>query len=528
MSNRQNPRRNPSAIVIGAGIAGLCSAARLVAAGFDVTVLERASAPGGKIRSVPTVAGPSDAGPTVMTLRPVFEEVFAALGARLNDCLTIRRSPVLARHFWPDGSTLDLTSDSAANTAAIEAFSDAANARGYRRFHRQTQALFNSFRGPMMERARPVLPELVATVLRKPSLITAMAPWRSLQAHLNRLFPDPRLAQLFGRYATYVGGSPLRSPALLGLIWQAESAGVWHVEGGLAQLPKAIEQLCIQKGVTVLYNSEAEEILCQDGTVTGVALEGGRRLRADVVVFNGDPRALAEGALGPAAARVAPQTQTAPRSLSALVWSFAATVSGPALTHHNVIFSKDNADEFRQLQSGRVPTDPTIYICAQDRGGDSRPKRGAPERFEMIINAPPLDAATGPELDFETCQTRTFRTLARLGLHFDPLPGPEALTTPRDFAERYPESLGSLYGQSPHGLTASLSRPQARTPIQGLYLAGGGAHPGAGIPMAALSAKHAVEEILSARTSRLAFRPTATPGGMSTASATMAPGPSRS
>ncbi|SLN57759.1 Hydroxyneurosporene desaturase [Roseovarius gaetbuli] len=226
-------------------------------------------------------------------------------------------------------------------------------------------------------------------------------------------------------------------------------------------------------------------------------------------------RALASGLLGPAATTVARQTLKAERSLSAQVWAFAAKSAGVDLVHHNVFFCAGPKAEFDDLHAGRPPRAPTIYLCAQDRGlPDAPPER---ERFEIILNAPPLCGLSHPSEEFAPCQTRTFLTLARFGLRFDPLPEAFALTTPGRFERLFPASLGSLYGQSPHAMMAAFQRPTARTPIAGLYLAGSGAHPGAGVPMATLSARHAAEAILSDRTLTSTCPQTAMPGGTSTA-----------
>jgi 1-hydroxycarotenoid 3,4-desaturase len=151
----------------------------------------------------------------------------------------------------------------------------------------------------------------------------------------------------------------------------------------------------------------------------------------------------------------------------------------------------------------------------------------ATERFEIIANAPPQRAEHSPR-ETPQCPTRSLETLARFGLHFTPEPeAARSLTTPADFAALFPASLGALYGQSPHGMMAAFQRPTARTRVAGLYLAGGGTHPGAGVPMAALSARHAAEAILSDRISTSQSRRTATPGGISTGSATGAGARSR-
>lgn len=509
-------------VIVGAGIAGLAAALRLSAVardtGREVLVLERQAAPGGKMRTLPSDAGPVDAGPTVLTMRPVFEALFVDAGARLEDHVTLIPQDILARHWWPDGSRLDLHANPDASAAAIRAFAGPKAEREFRAFSKRAAQLFKAFDAPMMQAAEPSLSSLSAYVMRNPTLIPAMAPQSTLADMLARQFSDPRLAQLFGRYATYVGGSPYRSPAILALIWQAEAAGVWCVKGGMHQLAKAIADLAAARGVQFHYGAHVERIEAAQGRVRAVHLADGQVIAAETVLFNGDPRALSTGALGPDMATVAPASRSTARSLSARVWSFTATPSGPDLVHHNVFFCADPRAEFAALEKGKAPQDPTLYICAEDRGQNSAVP--ALERFEIIANAPPVTTPTSspnstPE-DFTACQTQTFQSLARFGLSFDRLPGPEALTTPQGFARLFPASTGSLYGQSPHGMMAAFQRPTARTQISGLYLAGGGTHPGAGVPMATISAQHAVAAILNDLSSTSTSRPMAMHGGIST------------
>jgi len=484
----------PAAIVVGAGVGGLACAMRLQASGMQVTLLDMHAQPGGKMRTIPSAAGPVDAGPTVLTMRPVFEDLFAACGTRLSDHVNLTRQDVLARHFWPDGSRLDLFDDPGKSAKAIEAFSGRESREAFEQFWLETETLFDTFEGPMLQAAEPSQVELATQALRHPRLLPTLSPMATMARWLARRFPDPRLTQLFGRYATYVGGSPFESPALLSLIWQAEARGVWTVSGGMHTLAAAMANLFLDMGGTLHLRTRVTDIDANFGRVTGVKLADGTYLAAPVVVFNGDPRALALGRMGPHVSQLAPQAARDARSYSARVWSFAAKASGLPLVHHNVFFSGDVRSEFADLKAGRMPTDPSIYVCAEDRGHG----HGVPnslERFEIILNAAPLTQATAPPEEAETCLTQTFDSLARFGLRFDPLPDVTALTTPTMFDRLFPETAGSLYGQSPHGLTASLRRPRAKTALRGFYLVGGGAHPGAGVPMATLSAKHAAEAI---------------------------------
>ncbi|HEV8033376.1 1-hydroxycarotenoid 3,4-desaturase CrtD [Yoonia sp.] len=506
---------SPKIVVVGAGIGGLAAALRLAHQGCNVTVLDMHSAPGGKMRTVASDAGPVDAGPTVLTMRPVFEGLFADVDEVLSDHLTLEPLTTLARHYWDDGTMLDLDADPAQSLANVTATFGPKAGQEFAAFSARAKRLFDAFDAPMMRTPEPDQWAITKTVLRQPGLIPAMAPHRTLAGLLQHSFRDPRLAQLFGRYATYVGGSPYASPAILALIWQAEAQGVWSVKGGMHQLAQTIAGLAQARGATFHYNTPATRITRQNGRINGVQTATGH-FPADMVLFNGDPRALETGLLGEGAKDAVQPKHTTPRSLSAFVHAFAAVPDGVALKHHTVFFGHDPKAEFKALANGEMPTDATLYLCAQDHGAVAP---DALQRFEIIMNGPPVPRA--PEKEKPPCQTQIFKRFRAFGLTFSPTPGPEALTTPQGFDALFPASLGSLYGRSPHGMMAAFKRPTARTPLPGLYLCGGGTHPGAGVPMATLSGQHAAAAIMTDHASTLMSRPTATRGGTSTESATV-------
>ena len=367
-----------------------------------------------------------------------------------------------------------------------------------------------------MRNPNPSMLDMNRAVLNNPKILFKMHPLRTLSSLLNYKFRDSRLQQLFGRYSTYVGGSPLESPALLSLIWQAEARGVWSIKGGMKKLARVLEKLAKDRGASFHYSTEVKELNIKYDRLVSVTDNLNKSHEADKFIFNGDPRALALGKLGQEVKKVAPNEADCERSLSAYVWGFDAKVSGPDLVHHNVFFSDVKNSEFYDIKKGKMPVDPSIYICAQDRG------KNAPypttERFEIILNAPPVSRRKSTPEDYEKCKEITFKRLEMFGLNFQLNLKRENLTTPQDFEELFPASDGSLYGRSPHSLLATLKRPKCVTSLQNLFLVGGGVHPGAGVPMATLCAQLAVEEMTKDQTSILTFPQMATHGGTLTES----------
>ncbi|WP_242186282.1 1-hydroxycarotenoid 3,4-desaturase CrtD [Sphingomonas sp. CARO-RG-8B-R24-01] len=506
-------------VVIGAGIGGLATAALLAARGMHVTVVEAAQTPGGKMREVMADDTPIDAGPSVFTMRAVFDALFEACGASLDAHVALTPATILARHAWGD-DRLDLFADPAASEAAIGDFAGARAAAGYRAFRTEAQRIFTTLDRPFL-RAPQTNPLGLTWRLgwRGFADLSRIRPYETLWHALGEHFQDPRLRQLFGRYATYCGSSPFRCPATLMLIAHVEASGVWLVDGGMHQLARAIAALATRHGATFRYGTAVSEILVERGRAAGVALATGERIAATAVVCNADPAALAAGAFGDRARRAVSPVPPGRRSLSAMVWCARGTAQGFPLVRHNVVFSRDPAAEFAALAAGRLASDPSVYVCALDRDAADGAGCTAPERLQIIVNAPPTGDTPFTQAETDPCTQSMHATLRRAGLTLDLPEQATVLTTPSDFATLFPRTGGALYGPASHGWAASFRRPGSRTRIPGLYCAGGSTHPGAGVPMAALSARLAVDCLLRDRASMARSHPVAMPGGMSTPSA---------
>jgi 1-hydroxycarotenoid 3,4-desaturase len=431
---------------------------------------------------------------------------------------------VLARHAWRGShQRLDLLADVQDSADEIGRFSGADEARRYLAFCAEARAVYEQLEAPALRSARPTLAGMIRD-LGPGGLKTlaALGPFATLWARLGRHFRDPRLRQLFGRYATYCGGSPWQAPATLMLIAHVEQSGVWALEGGMHALAKTLSGLAAQRGVRQRFGQRCERILVEQGRVAGVRLQGGELIGAEAVVFNGDTNALACGLLGPEVQPAASSTPRQARSLSAMTWAVHGSTSGFPLVRHNVFFDDDYASEFDDIfRKRRLPQRATVYVCAQDRDDRASAPDGR-ERLLCLVNAPPdgdsrpFDA---PETDL--CLNRSLALMQHCGLRIEDSPRMVA-TTPADFERLFPATGGALYGPATHGWMTLFRRPGSASALPGLFLAGGSVHPGPGVPMAALSGQLAAGAVMAHLDSTSRSRRGATSGGTSTPSVTTA------
>lgn len=505
--------------VIGAGVGGLVTAIDLARQGMEVTVVEKAKGPGGKMREVGVAGTRIDGGPTLFTMTWVFEELFADAGASFGDYLTLRKAEVLARHAWGADQWLDLYADQERSAEAIARLAGPQEGERFRAFCAHARRVYETLEVPYLRSSRPTPLSLVSRIgFARLGALFEIKPYTSMWRLLGEYFRDPRLLQLFGRYTTYVGASPLLAPATLMLMAQVEQNGIWLVDGGMYRITAALARLAEERGVTLRYASEAQRIEVTGGRTQAVVLADGERLAADAVVFNGDVAALGAGLLGEDARRATAPTRPNERSHSLMAWTITARTEGFPLVRHSYFYSDDYPAEFRDVfDRQRLPQGPTVYICAQDRNDHDGIGPDGPERLQCLTYAPANgDTHTYDAAEIEQCEERTFSRLEHFGLRVQRRPEASVLTTPDQFHRLFPGSGGAIYGRAAHGSRSSFTRPASRSRIPGLYLAGGTTHPGPGVPMAAISGRLAAATLIQDLASTGRSRATVTLGGTST------------
>ena len=484
-------------IIIGAGIGGLSAAIRLAAAGRRVTVLEQNPAVGGKMSEIRAEGFRWDTGPSVITMRHVFEELFASAGRKLDDYLTLRPVDPLTRYFYPDGATLDAARDLSQMVGEIERIApDPRDVEGYlsflayaARIHRITGPVF-IYNDP------PTFWRVARTPLRD---IPAVDPLRTMDAAIRGFVRSPKLRQLLGRFATYVGASPYLAPATLSVIAHVElTGGVWYPQGGIYSIARAFETLARELGVEIRTDTPVRCIDVQNGAVAGVELADGERLEARQVIANVDvatvyEKLLPRDAVSPR--RVQTLTSAEP-SCSGLILLLGVDKQFPRLAHHNIFFSRDYRREFDDIfKRGVPPDDPTIYLAITSKSDPDHAPPGG-ENWFVLVNAP-ARKADQPAPDFSAYRDKILARLADYGFDARGHIRAEQMLTPRDLERLTGARGGALYGASSNDRFNALRRPHNRAPdVRGLYFAGGTTHPGGGVPMVTLSGKVAARMVL--------------------------------
>ncbi len=269
-------------IVIGAGMGGLAAAIDCAAAGASVTVIELQQKAGGKLRQLGVGGAMIDAGPTVFTMRHVFDDLFAGAGTTLEAEAPIEQASILARHVWGDGARLDLYADAEESADAIRHFSGPGEAGRFLEFIAHIRRVYATLDESFLRSSRPTPAEMMrrAGLAGLPDLF-ALKPWSSLWRSLGTFFRDPRLRQLYGRYATYCGSSPFEASATLMIVAHVEQMGVYYVRGGMIRLAEALEAVARRLGVRFEYGTGVRQIDCTSGAVSGC---DARQRRADPCV----------------------------------------------------------------------------------------------------------------------------------------------------------------------------------------------------------------------------------------------------
>jgi phytoene desaturase len=475
-------------VVVGAGLGGLAAAARLAALGHSVTVCEAAATVGGKLGVLERDGFTFDTGPSLLTVPDLVTDLFTATGGAAD--FEIRPVDPACSYRFADGTELTLPHDVTQVPASIEAVLGRDAAQAWRRWQRHSRRVWDLVAEPVLR--QPLSIPAVARMSMRPADLAAVAPWRTIAGAGRRAFADPRMRMWLNRYATYSGSDPRRTPAVLAVSSFVEQEfGAWYVRGGLRRIVESLAHRCEELGVDIRTDSRVHQLLTTDGRVVGVRC-GDDELAADLVVSDADAEHLYGALIGGAPSSVARRVRRTARSMAGFVLLLG--LSGRSRgAEHRVYFPRDYDAEFDAI-FGRHPhpvVDPTVYVHAPDDPA-LRPDDGS-EGWFVLVNAPAHDPGRGMDWDEDGLAARyadrVLDVLAERGVDVRPRLRFTEIITPADLERRAGAPGGAIYGTASHGPRAALRRPANRSPVPGLFLVGGSAHPGGGIPLVLMSAE---------------------------------------
>lgn len=460
-------------------------------------MFERNPTYGGKLGSYERDGFVFDTGPSLLTLPAVYRDLFIKTGrGELDDLVDLQEvEPAFAYH-WSDGSSAVLPGCGTGSIAtALGEALGAEAAADWRDLMAHAASVWQLTRRPVLESPLTGVRDLLP-LAKSWQDIRTVAPWRTLRSLGESRLRDPRLVTLLDRYATYTGSDPRRAPsALVTVPYVEQNFGAWHVGGGVRALADALFERCQKRGIDIRLNCGVQQILTEESKVTGVVTDAGDHVPADIVVANADAHHVYGGLLDdPAAAKARRALERATPSYSGFVLLLAVRGRTPGLQHHNVWFPHDYNAEFDALfaNPGRPVADPTIYVCAPN---DPLMRPDAEhESWFVLINAPRHGTGEGA-MDWtapgvaETYADEVLDVLARRGTDVRDRILWRHIRTPADLEAETAAPGGAIYGTSSNGTRAAFLRPANESPVAGLFLVGGSAHPGGGLPLVGMSAE---------------------------------------
>ncbi|MDX2009850.1 MAG: phytoene desaturase family protein [Myxococcaceae bacterium] len=482
------------AIVIGAGVGGLTAAMKLAHQGWQVDLYEKLDVPGGRCGRVEAGGFTWDLGPTIMLMPFVFEQAFASVGRKLSDYLELKRCDPNYRITFRDDSTITLTSELTRMRDELERLEPGSFER-YLRFLARGRDRHDTSLERFVTKHFDSLPQFL-TPANLPHIFRIGA-HQKLFSQVSKSFRDERLRQTMSFQTMYLGVSPYEAPAVFSLLPYTELAvGIWYPMGGMGAIPRALEKVCRELGVTLHYQKPVSRIVVEQGRATGVAFADGSVEKADVVVCNADYPWAAKHLIDQQVSS-RPELERKRYTSSGYMLYLGVKRRYDELLHHNVYFGNDFEGSFRNIfEELKVPEDPSFYVNAPAHTDPAMAPDGKDALYVLVPvphQAPHLDwKVEGPKL-----RAKVFARLAELGLKdLERDVEVERVITPDDWARELNLERGSNFGLAQNMFQIGPFRPKVWDDrIGDLYYCGASVQPGTGVPTVMISADLCVNAI---------------------------------
>lgn len=485
--------------IIGAGIAGISTAIRLAHKGFEVAVFEANTYAGGKLSSFEREGYRFDAGPSLFTLPHLVDELFELTGKNPNQYFDYVKLPDICHYFWEDDTKLTAWAETERFAKEVEQITGE-SAQKILDFLKDSAFKYEVLDGLFLQDSLHKLSTWTSLKALKGYLnLPKLGIFGTMNEANEKLFKNPKIVQLFNRYATYNGSDPYQTPATLNIIPHLEyNIGAFFPKKGMVSITDSLVKLAEELGVTFNYESKVEEILVTNKKASGIRFSNSLQQHiekdVDIVVSNMDVTHTYR--------KLMPTQQhperllNQPKSSSGVIFYWGIKQQFAELGLHNIFFSDDYRKEFQTMFNDKaISQDPTVYINITSK----LKKDDAPEGCEnwfVLINAPANEGQDWDKIIADTRQNVIKKVSRILKVDISDLIVCEEILDPRTIESKTSSAQGALYGNSSNNRYAAFLRhANFSSKIKNLYFVGGSVHPGGGIPLAISSAKIACKYI---------------------------------
>lgn len=497
--NDMTKPKSKNVVIVGGGIGGLCTAARLLKEGYDVRLIEKEPIVGGRTHRMSQDGYTFDMGPTLLMMTDVLYDTFAYCGKNLDDYMELIQLEPNYQVAFADKRRITVSSNLPKLAAELAKFDPRAPEQFYKYFS-DVAEMYRISRGSFIDKNFDKLSDFI-----NPKAGTELLKKRGLSklySFVSRYFKDEHLRQLFSFQSMYLGVSPYDAPAIYSVVSYMETGlGIWYPKGGMYSLSQGLEKLVKDLGGIVSTSTAVKQVAISNQRATGVELENGEKINADIVVANAD---LVYSHLKLIDRKFRPsmpdsKLQSYRQASSAILFYWGVEDDCRGMLHHNVYLSRDfkgNLDEI--FYKEKMPTDPSFYTYIPTKTDPSLAPKGK-QVFYVLVPVPNLNAKL--DWDKEIARLRQ-KVLSRLKSEFkldiESKIETENIFTPRDFEQKFNLHTGSAFGLSHNFFQSGYFRPHNKSrDINNLYFVGASTYPGGGIPMVTLSAKLVTERILN-------------------------------
>lgn len=485
-------------IIIGGGIGGLCTAARLLRQGYEVIIIEKEPMVGGRAHRMRQDGYTFDMGPTLLMMTDVLYDTFSYCGKNLDDYMELIQLEPNYQVAFADKRRITVSSNLPRFAAELAKFDQKAPEQFYKYFS-DVSEMYRISRGKFIDKNFDNLvdfinPQAGVELLKKRGL-------SKLYKFVSSYFQDEHLRQLFSFQSMYLGVSPFDAPAIYSVVSYMETGlGIWYPKGGMYSLSQGLEKLVKDLGGTILTSTEVGKISVINQSATGVVLKNGKHIEADLVVANSDLVYSHLKLIDVSDRPAMPDSKLLNyrQASSALLFYWGVEDDCAGMLHHNVYLSRDfkhNLDEI--FYEKKMPNDPSFYTYIPTKTDPSLAPKGK-QVFYVLVPVPNLNAKLNWDKEIAKIRQKVINRLkTEFNLDIEDKIETEKVFTPQDFEEKFNLHMGSAFGLSHNFLQSGYFRPHNKSrDINNLYFVGASTYPGGGIPMVTLSAKLVTERIL--------------------------------